>query len=124
VPDIRRLENRLYRGYEVRLEVRRSRGREPYKIVGPADIYRFMGGLGNESAEHAYELLFDAQKRVAGRLPGGRARSPPATLARPEVFRAALVTNSPAFALVHNHPSGVWRRGRQGCRVAGRARAR
>ena len=49
----------------------------------------------------------DAKHRVTGVYlvgKGGIDQSPVMPL---ELYKAAVLTNSPAFALVHNHPSGV-----------------
>jgi DNA repair protein RadC len=102
-----RFEDGRYVGYEVRLVVERSRAYRPHKLNTPSDIYGFMSGLSRESSEHVYQLLLDAQRRVTSVYlvgKGGIDQSPCVPL---EVYKAALVTNSPAFALVHNHPSGV-----------------
>ena len=66
-----------------------------------------MRGLDVESAEHAYELLLDVKHRVHGVYLVGKGRIDNCLVDPSEIFKAALVTNSPAFVLVHNHPSGI-----------------
>ena len=51
--------------------------------------------------------ILDSQKRIAGVYLVGKGSISTCLVDTAEVFKAALVTNSPAFALVHNHPSGV-----------------
>lgn len=96
-----------WRDYEVRLEVRRRGRPEPYHVTNAREIYLFMEGLESESAEHTYELLFDTKHRVHGVYLVGKGGIDRCSVDPVEVFKAALVSNSPAFALVHNHPSGI-----------------
>ena len=97
----------IYRGYEVRLELHRSGEDEPYQIKNARSVYEFMRGLELESAEHMYELLLDVKHRVQGVYLVGKGGIDSCHVDPIEVFKAALVTNSPAFVLVHNHPSGI-----------------
>ena len=106
-----RLESRFgngsYKGYEIRLLVERTAQHEPYPLKTASDIYRFMADLSRESAEHVYELLMDAKNRVTGVYLVGKGCAYSSPVRVPEIFKAAYATNSPAFALVHNHPSGI-----------------
>jgi DNA repair protein RadC len=99
---------RSYHGYRVELRIRRRNHRyEPILADGPHAIYEFMCDLKNESAEHAYELLLDAKNRIHGVYEIGKGAIDMCVVDPKEVFKAALVTNSVAFTLVHNHPSGM-----------------
>lgn len=86
---------------------RRNRDCEPYQISNGRSVYEFMRGLDVESAEHTYELLLDVKHRVHGVYLVGKGGIDNCHVDPAEVFKAALVTNSPAFILVHNHPSGI-----------------
>lgn len=99
--------NGVYRGYEIRLLVERTETHEPYPIRNASDIYCFMAGLATESAEHVYELLMDTKHQVTGVYLIGKGCAHSSPVRMPEVFKAAYATNSSAFVLVHNHPSGV-----------------
>ena len=66
-----------------------------------------MRHLETESAEHLYELLFDTKQYVHGVYLVSKGGLSNCYVDPAEVFKAALMTNSPTFALVHNHPSGI-----------------
>jgi DNA repair protein RadC len=59
------------------------------------------------SAEYVYELLLDSKHRVHGVYEIGKGAVDSCCVDPKEVFKAVLISNSPAFTLVHNHPSGV-----------------
>ena len=66
-----------------------------------------MRHLGNEASEHVYEILMDTKHRVTGVYHVGKGSVDQCVVDPKDVYKAALLSNSPAFALVHNHPSGV-----------------
>lgn len=115
--------NRRYLGYEVRLVVERNYNYDPHPIARPADIYRFMSDLSNESAEHVYELLLDTKTRITGVYLVGKGAVNRSLVMPSEIYKAALATNSPAFALVHNHPSGIPEPSRDDLDLAARVRS-
>lgn len=80
---------------------------ERIQLSSPRSIYEFMRELGEESSEFMYQLLMDTKHRVHGVYEVSKGGIDGCHVDPREVFKAALVTNSPAFALVHNHPSGV-----------------
>ncbi len=95
--------NGAYRGYEIGLRVRR-RGvnQEPYRIRTPEGLYHFMGPeLSSESSEH-----MDARNQVTGVYLVGKGGCNGTHVDPKEFYKAALVSNSSAFMMVHNHPSG------------------
>ena len=97
-----------YRGYEVGLKVvRKNRDYEPYPINNASDVFNFMRELGNESAEYMYELLLDGRRRIVGVYLVGKGGCGGTYVHYMEIYKAAFMTNSPAFILVHNHPSGI-----------------
>lgn len=79
------------------------------KIKGPADIYAMIENvleLSNESVEHFGIVNLNTKKQVNGIhiLSKGTLDT---TLVHPrEVFKAAMLNNSSAIILFHNHPSG------------------
>lgn len=95
-----------YARYEVKLLVERSCSHEPHRITNARDIYEFMSGLERESAEHVYELLMDTKHCLTGVYLVGKGGISQSLVDPKEVYKAAFVTNSPCFAVVHNHPSG------------------
>ncbi|MBI4446901.1 MAG: JAB domain-containing protein [Acidobacteria bacterium] len=100
--------NGSYHGYEVRLRVERvGNGYEPYQVRNSRDIYDFMQPLADESSEFMYSLNFDGKNRVTGVYLVGKGSCTCCMVDPKEVFKSVLVANSPAFALAHNHPSGI-----------------
>ena len=98
----------VYRGRELRLRIERLGDEfEPVALTTPRLIYEFMRDVGSESAERMYSLLLDTTFRLNGIYEVGKGSVDTCHAEPKEVFKAALVTNSPSFALVHNHPSGV-----------------
>ncbi|MEW5983724.1 MAG: JAB domain-containing protein [Acidobacteriota bacterium] len=96
-----------YRGYEIELRVHRRNHRDAVKLATPAEIFRFMRELGQCSAERMYELLLDTKQQLQGVYLVGKGGVDKCTADPREVYKAALVTTSPAFVMVHNHPSGI-----------------
>jgi DNA repair protein RadC len=97
-----------YRGYELELLVRRRhRQYEPYQVECSRDIYNFMRPLSYESSEFLYQVNFDNKHRITGVYLVAKGDCAGAPADEKEVFKSALITNSPAFALIHNHPSSV-----------------
>ena len=102
-----RFENGRYSGYEVRLEVRRLTAYQPVQLGNARAVHDFMRDLSNESSEYVYELLMDTKHRLTGVYMVGKGGIDRCLADLREIYKAALVTNSPCFAIVHNHPSGV-----------------
>ncbi len=103
-----RFRSGVYRGYEVRLELkRRNRRYEPIELVCPQEVYEFMSSLARESSEHVYGLYLDTRHRLSDVYLLGKGGCSSALVDPKDVFKAALAVNAPAFVLVHNHPSGV-----------------
>jgi DNA repair protein RadC len=96
-----------YRGYSVELRLKR-RGRlyEPYQVDCSRDVYNFMRPLSDESSEFLYQVNFDTKHRITGVYLVNKRGCDSSEADTKEIFKAALMSNSPAFALVHNHPSG------------------
>jgi DNA repair protein RadC len=98
-----------YRGREVRLLLERLGDDEfePLALSSPRLVYEFMRDLRNEPSERMYSVMTDLKCRVSGVYEVGKGGLDTCPVDPREVYKAALVTNSPSFALVHNHPSGI-----------------
>jgi DNA repair protein RadC len=95
-----------YRSYEVRIELHRVRDADPLHLETPRDVAEFMSSLSKESSEFVYEIMMDARRRVTGVYLIGKGGPDSSTVDPKEIYKVALLSNSPAFTLVHNHPSG------------------
>jgi DNA repair protein RadC len=65
-------------------------------------------------------VTLDGQHRVSGVYLVGKRGCTGALVDPREVYKAALLSNSPAYVLVHNHPSGVVRPSSEDLQLAGR----
>ncbi len=95
-----------YRNYEVRIELHRVRDAAPLQLATPRDVAEFMASLAKESSQYIYELMMDAEGRLSGLYLIGKGGPDSMTVDPKEIYKVALLANSPAFTLVHNHPSG------------------
>jgi DNA repair protein RadC len=86
---------------------RRGNLYEPYQVGSSKDLYNFMHSLSDESSEFLYQVNFDNKHRTTGVYLVSKRNCTGAPADEKEVFKSALKANSPAFALAHNHPSGV-----------------
>ncbi|MBS2001894.1 MAG: JAB domain-containing protein [Candidatus Obscuribacterales bacterium] len=80
--------------------------REPYPIQSPLDASRLLKPLRQASEEYFLSLHLNARNEVIGihEVSHGTLSS---SLVHPrEVFKAALMANSYAIIVCHNHPSG------------------
>lgn len=80
--------------------------KSPYSIKTPSDAARFFAPLEHASEEHFVSLHLNARHEVIGlhEVSHGTLSS---SLVHPrEVFKAALLANSYALIVCHNHPSG------------------
>lgn len=101
-----RFSNGTYNGYEVRLYVRRSHSYRPHTVRNSYDIYSLMRDVSRYSEEHIYSLLMDSLQQVTGVHLVGKGSCEYCLVPPADVFKAAISTNSPMFAVVHNHPCG------------------
>jgi DNA repair protein RadC len=79
---------------------------EPYPIQSPTDAGRLLSPLKHASEEHFVSLHLNARNEVIGihEVSHGTLSS---SLVHPrEVFKAAIMANSYAIIVCHNHPSG------------------
>jgi DNA repair protein RadC len=83
-----------------------SRARKLIPIQAPEDAARFLNPLRYAAEEHFVSLHLNARHEVLG-LHEVSHGSLSASLVHPrEVFKAALLANSYAIIVCHNHPSG------------------
>ncbi len=91
---------------EMRLALTKEPGGKPLAIGCPDDLERFVEPLKHYSEEHFVAFHLDAKNQVTGYhiVSDGTVS---ASLAHPrEVFKAALLANSHAIIVAHNHPAG------------------
>lgn len=104
------LESRLsYQIPKIKLALvkERSRRKERVSIRAPHDVAKFLDPLKHASEEHFVSLHLNAKNEVIGlhEVSHGTLSS---SLVHPrEVFKAALLANSYAIVVCHNHPSGA-----------------
>jgi len=86
--------------------VRESKSSQPFSINCPTDIARFLEPLRSAAEEHFVSVHLNAKSEVIGlhEVSHGTLSS---SLVHPrEVYKAALLANSYAIIVCHNHPSG------------------
>jgi len=91
---------------EMRLALIKEPGVKPQAIIGPEDLERFVEPLKHYSEEVFVSFHLDAKLNVVGwhQVSHGTLSS---SLVHPrELFKAALVANSYALIVAHNHPAG------------------
>ena len=97
-----------YEGYRTRVRlIREGRGTyEPLTIAQPRDAYEFLKDIANYDREVLYSVMLDANNSVIGCEEVSRG-SLNTTGAHPrEIYKSAILANSLAILLGHNHPSG------------------
>lgn len=81
----------------------------PLTVVdSPERVFQYMGGAfeADPTVEWFYVILLNRKNRPLGRVAVTKGTAT-ATLVHPrEVFRPAVLANSSAVIVVHNHPSG------------------
>lgn len=91
---------------QMRLALIKEPGAQPVSIGCPDDIERFVEPMKLYSEEHFVAFHLDAKHQVIGYhiVSHGTVS---ASLVHPrEVFKAALLANSHAILVAHNHPTG------------------
>lgn len=83
-----------------------DKGAEMHAIRSPEDVANFLEPIRNLAEEHFVTLHLNSRHEVIG-LHEVSHGTLSASLVHPrEVFKAALLTNSHAILVCHNHPSG------------------
>jgi len=98
---------RDYRGYTVSLRLERDSRYDPVRLYNSYDVYNFLSPLQHESREIMLSVMLNAKNFVVGVYEGGKGSSIGAAVYPAEVIKAAIMSNSSALILAHNHPSGV-----------------
>jgi DNA repair protein RadC len=103
----RALKNHLkYIVPEIRLALIKEPGKKPQAIWAPEDLDRFVEPLKFYDTEHFVSFHLDAKMQVIGYQIISRG-TVNASLVHPrEVFKSALLANSYALIVAHNHPAG------------------
>jgi DNA repair protein RadC len=109
MPRQRNLESQLsYRIPRIKLALVKEKAAsgKRFAIRTPSDVAEFLGPLQHASEEHFVSVHLNAKNEVIGlhEVSHGTLSS---SLVHPrEVFKAALIANSYAIVVCHNHPSG------------------
>lgn len=91
---------------EMRLALIKEPGGKPLPIGCPEDLEKFVAPLKMYSEEHFVAFHLDAKNAVTGYHVVSHG-TVSASLVHPrEVFKAALLANSHALIVAHNHPAG------------------
>jgi DNA repair protein RadC len=91
---------------EIRLALIKEPGVKPQSINGPDDLERFVEPLKHYAEEHFVAFFLDTKHHVVGYsiVSHGTVN---ASLVHPrEVFKSAVLSNSHAIIVAHNHPTG------------------
>ena len=103
----RALKNHLkYIVPQYRLALIKEPGVEPQSIRCPSDIDRFVEPLRHYSEEHFVSFHLDAKNQVIGYHVVSHGTLSASLVHPREVFKSALLANSYALIVAHNHPAG------------------
>jgi DNA repair protein RadC len=103
----RTLKNHLkYIVPEIRLALIKEPGVKPQSLGGPEDVERFVEPLKHYSEEHFVSFHLDAKNQVIGYQIVSHGTLTASLVHPREVFKAALLANSNAIIVAHNHPAG------------------
>lgn len=103
----RTLKNHLkYIVPEMRLALIKEPGGKPQEIRCPDDIERFVEPLKFYAEENFVSFFLDAKNQVMGYHIVSRGTVSSSLVHMREVFKAALLANSSAIIVAHNHPAG------------------
>jgi len=91
---------------EIRLALIKEPGVTPQAIRCPDDIRRFVEPLVYNDVENFVSFHLDVKNQVIGFHVISRGTISSSLVHMREVFKAALLTNSYAIIVAHNHPAG------------------
>lgn len=91
---------------EIRLALIKEPGGKPQEIRCPDDIERFVEPLKFYAEENFVSFFLDAKNQVMGYHIVSRGTVSSSLVHMREVFKAALLANSSAIIVAHNHPAG------------------
>ena len=91
---------------EMRLALIKEPGVKPQAVMTPDDLERFVEPLKYYDTEHFVSFHLDAKMQVIGHQIVSRGTISSSLVHPREVFKAALLANSFAMIVAHNHPAG------------------
>jgi DNA repair protein RadC len=91
---------------EIRLALIREPGAKPLALGGPEDLEKFVEPLKHYSEEHFVSFHLDCKNQVIGYHSVSHGTVTNSLVHPREVFKAALLANSNAIIVAHNHPTG------------------
>ncbi|MFA7340600.1 MAG: JAB domain-containing protein [Candidatus Obscuribacterales bacterium] len=104
----RMLKNHLkYIVPQMKLALIRESGPEPIVITSADSIGQFVEPLRHSSEEYFIAFHLDCKLRVTGFHEVSHGTLSASLVHSREVFKAALLNNSHAIIVAHNHPSGI-----------------
>jgi DNA repair protein RadC len=80
--------------------------RSRFLIVSPDNVFEVCKDMRSFDREHFFVLHLDAQRKLIARELAAIGTLSNTMLTIREVFKGAILNNSQAIILVHNHPSG------------------
>jgi DNA repair protein RadC len=91
---------------QIRLALIKEPGVEPVPIRCPEDVEKFVEPLKHYSEEHFVAFHLDCNNNVIGYHVVSHGTLSASLVHPREVFKAALLANSHAILVAHNHPGG------------------
>lgn len=91
---------------EMRLALIKEPGPQPVAISCPDDLDKFVEPLKHYSEEHFVSFHLNAKNEVIGYQIVSRGTLSASLVHPREVFKTALLANSHAIIVAHNHPAG------------------
>lgn len=76
-------------------------------LTSPESVYQLFNELVYETKEKFIAVMLDNQNQIMCYEMVGLGTVSGCTIRPVEVFRSAIILNSPAMIIVHNHPSGL-----------------
>lgn len=95
-----------YHGYTVNLKLVRSKYFEPVHLNNPNEAYNFLKSMQDETREIMLSINLDSKNTVNGVYEVAKGGIAATSVYLTEVLKSALLQNSTAILLAHNHPSG------------------
>lgn len=103
----RALKNHLkYIVPEIRLALIKEPGVKAQSLTCPDDLEKFVEPLKHYAEEHFVSFHLDTKNHVIGYQIVSRGTLSSSLVHPREVFKAALIANSYAIIVAHNHPTG------------------
>lgn len=91
---------------EIRLALIKETGKNPLPVWTPSDMEKFVEPLKHHDTERFIAFHLDCRHQVMGYHIVSHGSVSSALVHSREVFKAALLNNSYALIVAHNHPAG------------------